>query len=280
MEAFLGQAEPTFLTDVIILTISGLLAGFVAGLFGVGGGTITVPILFHWYIHMGGVSDDVAMHVAVGTSLATIITTSYSSSRAHRQKGSVDDQLLYIWAPFICLGSILGVILAAQFSGAALRGTFGFFLLAIAIYMLFTPEGKTMFGKLPTLWLQRAIAGSIGTLSSLVGIGGGAISVPVMSLFGVPLRMAVGTSSAFGMLIAIPGTIGFVISGLGTEGLPPYTLGYVSFLGLLVLLPTSAFTAPIGARLAHKMDRTFLRKIFSLFLTFVSAKMLWGLLVP
>jgi uncharacterized membrane protein YfcA len=278
MNEFLSGGVSPLLYDFIILVFAGLLAGFLAGLFGVGGGTVTVPILFHWFLHQG-ISDDIAMHVAVGTSLATIISTSLSSSSAHRKKGSIDDDLLYIWAPFIALGSVMGVILASHFSGEAMRLLFGSFLLTIALYMLFTKEGKVLFPHLPSFWKQRGMAAGIGTLSSLVGIGGGAVSVPVMSLFGVPLRTAVGTSSAFGMLIAIPGTIGFILSGWGLQGLPEYTLGYVSLMGLLVLLPTTAATAPLGAKVAHMLPRKFLRLGFSLFLTFVAGKMLWGLLV-
>lgn len=277
-ELLAGGASP-LLYDLIVLTVSGLLAGFIAGLFGVGGGTVTVPILFHWFLHMG-VSDDVAMHAAVGTSLATIISTSLSSSRAHYKKGSIDGNILYLWAPFIALGAVVGVVLAAFASGVIMRSVFGSFLLLIALYMLFTREGKVLFPSLPGYNGQRAMAGGIGALSSLVGVGGGAISVPIMSLCGVPLRMAVGTSSAFGMMVAIPGTIGFIISGWNVQGLPPYSFGYLSLLGLLVLLPTTAFTAPLGAKAAHKLSRSFLRFSFAIFLTFVAGKMLWGVLFP
>lgn len=275
MEAVIQH--PGFLTDLLMLVSAGLLAGFIAGLFGVGGGTVTVPILFHWYVHMG-VQSGTAMHVAVATSLATIITTSLVSSHAHRKNNAIDETMLYVWGPFICLGSVFGVILAAIISGDAMRGIFGSFLICIALYMLFSQEGKAVFHRLPGYWGQRCMAAGIGGLSSLVGVGGGAISVPVMSVFGVNLRHAVGTSSAFGFLIAVPGTIGFILSGLGAKGLPPYTLGYVSLLGLAALLPTTALTAPLGAKIAHKLDRSVLRRVFALFLTFVSAKMLWGLL--
>lgn len=276
MEAIIHH--PGFLSDLLMLVFAGLAAGFIAGLFGVGGGTVTVPILFHWYEHMG-VASGTAMHVAVATSLATIITTSLASSKAHRKNNAIDEAILYIWGPFIVLGSIIGVVLATIVSGDAMRGIFGFFLITIALYMLFSREGKAVFHGLPGYWVQRVLATFIGALSSLVGVGGGAISVPVMSVLGVNLRYAVGTSSTFGFLIAIPGTIGFIFSGMGAEGLPPYTLGYVSLLGLLGLLPTTAITAPLGARLAHKLNRSVLRRIFALFLTFISAKMLWGLLI-
>ncbi len=266
------------LPDLLLLAGAGLIAGFVAGLFGVGGGTVTVPVLFHWFLLMGA-SENSAMHVAVGTSLATIIATSLSSMRAHNKKGAVDMEIIRNWGPFVAGGACLGVFLASLFSGDTMRGIFGGFLLCIAFYMLTTREGKVAFTELPRLAIQRTIAGVIGAISSLVGVGGGAMSVPALSLYGVPLPKAVGTSSAFGMMIAVPGVIGFILSGWGKFGLPAMSLGYVNLLGLAVLLPTTALMAPIGAQAAHKLSRPKLRLVFSLFLTFVAVKMLWNLLM-
>lgn len=281
MEAVISQLQSLahYAPDLVGLVFAGLLAGFIAGLFGVGGGTITVPILFYWFTHMG-VSQDHAMHAAVGTSLATIIATSYASASAHEKRGSVDHAILKGWAPYIAAGSILGSVLAGFFSGVALRGLFGGFLLFVAFYMLLAKEGKSLFPALPT-GLGRALsAGGIGTLSSLVGIGGGAIAVPLMSLCNVPMQRAVGTSSAFGLIIAIPGTLGFIASGWGKEGLPPLSLGYICLAALIILLPATAFMAPWGAKLAHKLSRALLRRVFAVFLCFIAIKMLWGLFAP
>jgi uncharacterized membrane protein YfcA len=214
------------------------------------------------------------MRVAVATSLATIIATSLSSAWAHHQGGSVDRALLKHWLPFVAIGSIIGVVLAAVSSGAVMRGIFGSFLLAVACYMLFSREGAAHAKAMPSLLSQRGMAAGVGTLSSLVGIGGGAVAVPLLSFLGVPIRQAVGTSSAFGMIIAIPGTIGFIISGWWHTGLPPFSLGYVSLIGIAALLPTTALMAPFGAKVAHKVSHAFLRKIFALFLVLVSLKML------
>ncbi len=261
-----------------MLVGAGVVAGFVAGLFGVGGGTITVPVLYYWFTNMG-ISPDVAMHVSVATSLATIIATSLSSSHAHEKRGSVDHDILKLWGPFIGGGSILGALIAGFMSGDAMRLFFGTFLIAIALYMLIGKQGKVLRDSLPVANVQRAIATFIGTFSSIVGVGGGALSVPTLAACSVPMQRAVGTSSAFGVIVALPGAIGFIISGWGHEGLPPFSLGYVSLMGLAVLLPTTALLAPVGAKAAHYLSREVLRRIFGAFLLFIAGKMLWGVLI-
>ncbi|MBY0427753.1 MAG: sulfite exporter TauE/SafE family protein [Alphaproteobacteria bacterium] len=267
-----------YLPDLTLLVVAGVFAGFIAGLFGVGGGTVTVPVLFYWFGHMG-VVPEVAMHVSIATSLATIIATSLSSSSAHEKRGSVDHDILKKWGPYIGIGSIAGALLAGQMSGTNLRLVFGSFLILIALYMLIGKPGKVLRDSLPGINIQRAIAAFIGTFSSLVGVGGGALAVPTLAACNVPMQRAVGTSSAFGVIVAIPGAIGFIISGWAHEGLPPYSLGYVSLMGLLVLLPTTAALAPVGAKVAHHLNRDMLRRLFGGFLLFIAGKMLWGVLI-
>lgn len=266
-----------YLPDLALLVGAGVIAGFIAGLFGVGGGTVTVPVLYYWFTHMG-ISDDIAMHVSVATSLATIIATSLASSAAHEKRGSVDHDILKLWGPFLGGGSIIGALLAGLLSGIEMRLIFGTFLIFISLYMSFGKHDKVICNSLPVANVQRAIAAFIGTFSSIVGVGGGALAVPTLASCNVPMQRAVGTSSAFGVIVAIPGAIGFIISGWGHEGLPPYSLGYVSLMGLLVLLPTTALLAPIGAKVAHKLSRELLRRIFGGFLLFIAIKMLWGVL--
>lgn len=268
-----------FLPDLAALIGAGIVAGFIAGLFGVGGGAITVPILFHWFLHIG-VAEGSAMHAAVGTSLATIVATALSSARAHHRRGAIDRDILKSWGPWVACGSAAGAALAAVMSGETLRGFFGVVLLCVALYMFLTRDGTVMAASPPLGWIRRLLAGGIGAVSSLAGIGGGAMSVPAMSLCNVPLKRAVGTSSAFGVLIAVPGTIGFIISGLSLPrgvSLPPFSLGYVNLVGLMILLPVTTLMAPFGAKLAHRLDRARLRRIFSVFLMLVSIKMLGGL---
>lgn len=266
-----------YLPDLGMLIVAGTFAGFIAGLFGVGGGTITVPVLFYWFSHMN-ISSDVSMHVSVATSLATIIATSLASSRAHEKRGSVDHDILKLWGPFIGAGSVVGALIAGFMSGISMRLVFGSFLILIACYMLFGKDGKVIRQALPMPNWQRFIAAFIGTFSSIVGVGGGALAVPTLAACNVPMQRSVGTSSAFGVIVAIPGAIGFIISGWGHEGLPPYSLGYVSLMGLLVLLPTTALLAPVGAKVAHKLSRQLLRRIFGAFLLFIAGKMLYGVL--
>ncbi len=269
----------SLLPHLSFLIGAGLVAGFVAGLFGVGGGTVTVPVLFYWFLHMQ-VPSDVAMHTAVATSLATIIATSLASSRAYERRGSIDHVMLRRWAPFIAVGSIVGAALAAVLSGAVLRGIFGGFLLSLAIYMLFGSYGRMLQNRLPSKPWQRLIAGLIGTLSSLAGIGGGAVSVPVMTFYNVPMQMAAGTSSAFGVIIAVPAVVGLVLIGWDHASLPAFSVGYVNLLALAVLLPATAIMAPIGAGLAQGLSKRLLRRMFGVFLTAVASKMLWGLVFP
>ncbi|MDX1923562.1 MAG: sulfite exporter TauE/SafE family protein [Alphaproteobacteria bacterium] len=266
-----------YLPDLAMLICAGMVGGFIAGLFGVGGGTITVPVLYYWFTHMG-ISPEVAMHVSVGTSLATIIATSLSSSRAHEKRGSVDQDILKIWGPPIAVGAVMGALIAGVMSGTGMRLAFGGFLIFVALYMLIGKDGAVLRNSLPSIWAQRFISWFIGTFSSIVGVGGGALSVPTLAACNVPMQRAVGTSSAFGVIIAMPGAAGFIISGWGHEGLPPYSLGFVNLMALVVLLPTTALLAPVGAKVAHFLSRQLLRRIFGAFLLFIAAKMLYGVL--
>lgn len=275
--------QPEFLLsslpELLLLIGAGLVAGFVAGLFGVGGGTVTVPVLFYLFLHMD-VRADVAMHVAIATSLATIIATSLAASQAYAKRGSIDQAMLIRWGPFIAAGSIVGAAFAAIVSGAILRGVFGGLLLSLAIYMLFGSYGHILQKRLPSEPWQRVIAGLIGIVSSLAGMGGGAVSVPIMTLYNVPVQKAAGTSSAFGVIIAIPAVLAFILSGWENAGLPAFSLGYVNLLALCVLLPATAVMAPLGASVAHRLNKDLLRRMFGVFLSVVAGMMLWSLVHP
>lgn len=260
-------------TFTFVLGVVGCASGFLAGLLGVGGGIIVVPVLYH----VLGVFDvDLALraHIAVGTSLATIIPTSFQSIRAHRARGAVDGNVLRWWGPFVGIGVLIGVAIAGSVSGAVLTAVFGIVAAVVAAYMLLTREGWHPISGLPSRPGQAALATSIGTISTMMGIGGGTLTVPVLSVFSYPVRRAVGTASVVGLIIAVPGTLGYILNGWGKAGLPPLSLGYVNIAGFLAIVATSMWFAPLGARAAHAIEPKHLRKAFGVFLSITAVKML------
>lgn len=277
MEALLS-ADPWFLAGMVAaLLVTGVVGGLLAGLLGVGGGIVIVPMLYHLFTLLG-VDGDVRMHVAVGTSLATIIATSASSIRAHHRKGAVDVELLKRWGPAIFACVILGTLVGGQADGEVLTAVFAVVALLVAANMAFRKEGWTLRDSLPSKPAQAGIGVVIGTISVMMGIGGGTLSVPILSAFAYPIRRAVGTAAAIGFIIGIPGTIGFLLSGLGQDDLPPGSVGYVNLIGLALILPCSVVAAPWGARIAHAIDPGKLRAAFAVFLFLTSARMIYGLL--
>jgi len=255
------------------LVAAGAFAGVLAGLLGVGGGIVIVPALYHLFATIG-IDDAVRMHVAVGTSLSTIVATSVSSMRAHHRRGAVDWTLLKSWGPAIALGVIAGAALAGAASGDALEAVFGVVALLVALYMAFAPATLRLAQSLPRGAAKLGIGVVIGTLSSMMGIGGGSLTVPVLTLCGVDIRRAVGTASGVGLIIAVPGTIGFAAAGWGVPGLPPGSLGYVSVVGFAVLVPMTVLCAPLGARLAHAVPQMALRRAFAAFLALTAVRLL------
>jgi uncharacterized membrane protein YfcA len=261
----------------VAFLLAGFGGGFLAGLLGVGGGIVIVPVLYHvfGYLH---VPEDVRMHVAVGTSLATIMTTSISSWRSHAKRDAVDIDLLKRWAPTIIGGAIAGGFLAAYLHGGALTLIFAVVATAVSIQMAFVPERFRVAEQLPKGAAGKAAPFLLGAVSATMGIGGGTLSVPFLSLFSYPIHRAVGTASAFGLMIAVPGTIAFIIGGWHRPDLPPYSLGYVNLVGFAVIATLSYVTAPWGARAAHAVSRSTLRKFFALFLAITAARMIFGLI--
>ncbi|MBR9970337.1 sulfite exporter TauE/SafE family protein [Magnetospirillum sulfuroxidans] len=260
-----------------ILLAAGAAGGLAAGLLGVGGGIVIVPVLFHLFTTMG-LDEHVRMHVAVGTSLATIIATSVSSTRSHWRKGAVDIALLKQWGPFILIGVIIGTALAGYVRGPALTGVFAVVASLVAVHMAFGNKDWHIAEDLPKNPLRAVIGIVIGGLSSMMGIGGGTLSVPTLTLFRFPIHRAVGTAAAIGFIIAIPGAIGFILTGWNVEGRPPFSLGYINLLGVALILPTSMTLAPIGAKLAHKLNTQALRRAFAVFLALTAARMFYSIL--
>jgi uncharacterized protein len=255
------------------LLATGVAAGFIAGLLGVGGGIVIVPVLYYVFTALG-VDDAIKMQVAVGTSLSTIVFTSAMSLRAHNKKGAVDVELLRSWAPAILVGVLAGTAIAAFVSGNVLSLVFGVVALLVAFYMAFGKPEWRLSDHLPTGIFKHLVAGTIGLISALMGIGGGTLSVPTLTLSGYPIHRAVGTASAIGFLIGVPGTIGMIIGGWGRAELPPGSLGFVSLIGLILILPTSMLLAPWGARAAHALPVRGLRFAFAAFLAATAIRML------
>jgi len=256
-----------------ILVVTGCVAGVLAGLLGVGGGIIVVPVL---YTLLGQLEIDpsVRMHVSVGTSLASIVLTSIGSARAHHRRGAVDWTLLRTWGPFIFAGSITGVLIASIVSGAALTAIFAVVALAVAAYMAFTPADFRLREGLPGGVAGRASGFGIGGTSAMMGIGGGTLCVPYFNAFGFPVHRAVGTASAIGLIIAVPAAAGFIISGWGINALPQASVGHVNLLGLILIAPFASLTAPLGARIAHRLTPRALKLTFALFLFATAIRML------
>lgn len=260
---------------VPVLLAVGASAGTLAGLLGVGGGIVIVPALY-WLTEAGllDVGENVALHFVVATSLATIIPTSISSALAHHRKGSVDLPLFRAWAPWMVAGALLGGLLAARVDAASLAAVFGVVALIVAANML-TPRAVTLANAPPKGTLPRAaFAAPIGVCSAMMGIGGGTLSVPILTLLSVPVHRAVGTAALFGLTIAVPGVVGYAAAGQGIEGLLPYSLGYINLPAALIISLATVLFAPLGVRLAHQMNAQRLRLAFALFLAISGAKML------
>ena len=249
---------------------AGLFAGFIGGLFGIGG--VVVAALYA-VLSAFGVDEAVRMHVAVGTSLSTIIATSARSLGAHAKAGAVDFAVLRAWAPWIAAGAVLGGALAGAANTEALLIVFGVGLLLVAAQLGMGNPAWRLARDLPKGAARAATAASIGALSALMGIGGGAFGVTAMTLCGRPIHQAVATASGFGAAIAAPATLMYVIAGWGQAGLPPWSFGYVSAPGFVVLAALTAMTAPIGARLAHRLPQRELKRAFAMLLAVVALNM-------
>ncbi|HUO88883.1 MAG TPA: sulfite exporter TauE/SafE family protein [Rhizomicrobium sp.] len=277
MDFFAAASGGELGTFALGLVIAGIVGGLVAGMLGVGGGIVIVPVLYH-VLDLLGIDPGVRMHIAVGTSLATIIPTSISSLRSHDKKGAVDWEMLRRWALPMFVGVVIGTAVSGFAKGQALALFFACIALPVAVQLAFFPETRRLSDHLPTGIGRFLLPAAIGGVSTTMGIGGGTVGVPAMTLCGVPIHRAVGTAAAFGFIISIPGTIGNVITGWGAHGLPPYSLGYVNLLGFVLIAPASYVVAPFGASVAHSMDRTRLRRVFALFIAITALKMFYDAL--
>lgn len=252
------------------LTAAGLVGGVVAGLFGVGGGTVIVPAVFYAF-EVLGVGGEGNLHTAIGTSLLTIVATSWRSLKAHRSHGAVDEKVLKTWTPWVAAGALIGAGAAGVTSMEGLAIVYGVCLLAVAAQMGLLPERITLRPDLPTGWGRRATGTLIGGLSAMMGIGGGSFGGMMMTLCGRPIHQAVATASGFGLAIGAVATLGFMAFGWEAGGRPPLSVGYVNVPGAIVMAVLTTAVAPWGARLAHSLDRVVLRRAFALYLVVTAA---------
>lgn len=263
----------THISTLLALVATGVFAGILAGLLGVGGGIVIVPVLFFTFQSFG-VSAESAMLVATATSLATIIPTSISSIRSHQQKGNVDFELLRRWAAFILVGVLAGSWLVTRVEGTLLTVLFGVIATLSALNMLLRTGKSALFQQLPGTAGQSVMGTSVGFFSSMVGIGGGTISVPLLTLYNYPAHKAVGTAAAIGLIISLPGALTMLLLGNTPTDAPAGTFGLVNLIGFICIVPLTVLFAPVGASLAAKLDAAKLKKIFALVLLFTGLRML------
>lgn len=258
---------------LLALIAAGTFAGILAGLLGVGGGIIIVPVLFFIFQHMG-VSADSAMVIATATSLATIVPTSLSSIRSHHQRGNVDFDLFWRWAPAITIGVLMGSWMITNISGRWFTLLFGVLAVYSSLSMFFKRKQAVVRKGLPGNWAQRGIAVLVGYFASMVGIGGGTISIPVLTACNYNAQRAVGTAAAIGLSVALPGAIALFFLGTTPADAPPGTYGLVNLMGIACIVPLTVFFAPYGAKLASKLNSDKLKQIFAVLLFITGLRML------
>lgn len=268
----------SFLPIIGILSVSGIVAGFLAGLLGVGGGIIFVPVLTFVFGTIMHLDPSVAIMMATATSLVTMIPTTMSSCISHYKKGNLDTNLLKRWFIFLMTGVILGRVFAGLFGGLWLTILFGFIMLCAATNMMFFAKAKGIFNNLPSMPGQAIMAFLISSISVMLGIGGGTLTVPTLSLFNVDTKKAVGTASTVGMLVAVPGAITTIItdlsSGYTVTNAPILTVGHTNFLAALCIIPFSILMAPVGVKVNKMCQPHVIKRLFAILLVFTGLKML------
>ena len=278
----------TTLTELALMLLAiGAVGGLISGMLGIGGGMVFVPALYYTFTHMGSTPEK-AMHVAIATSLGLVMFTGATSAYWHHKKGSVDFKILKSWGPFVVTGVAVGTYFASSMDGGFLKKFFAAAALVMAVYMARSKEKEkpddeplaaASHGTIPRKnhgkkALLYAVCVVIGAIAAMIGIGGAMMTIPAMTYTGTPMRKAVGTGGAIGTAIAIPGVIGYILSGWAYRAeLPPYSLGYINLLALVMIVPLSFMLSPVGVHISHSMPRTTLRRLFAVLLFVVSIRM-------
>jgi uncharacterized membrane protein YfcA len=258
----------------LAIIVGGVITGLLAGLFGIGGGAVIVPVLYEVF-RILDVPDAVRMQLCVGTSLAIIVPTTIQSYLTHRAKGLVVPGVLRLWALPAVLGVVCGAAIAYFAPAAVFKIAFVVIATFIATKFLFAGDRWNLGTDLPGPLPMRLYGFIIGLTSSLMGVSGGSLSNIALTLYGKSIHQAVATSAGLGVPITIVGTLGYILAGLHDHALlPPFSLGFVSLIGVVIMAPVSSFAAPYGARLAHRLSRRTLEIAFSIFLLLISARFL------
>ncbi len=274
-----GLTTSQLLELVLLLVVTGALAGFLAGIFGIGGGAVLVPVLYECF-RIAGVPLDARMPLCIGTSLAIIIPTSIRSWQAHHKRGSVDMDILLKWAVPVLLGVMLGSVIARYAPEKLFKYVFVGVAWSAAARLLLGKENWRLGEEMPKGFFMRAYGFFIGLLSTLMGIGGGLFSNLLMTFYGRPIHQAIGTSAGLAVLISIPGAIGYIYAGWPAAArFPdvaalqlPFAIGYISLIGAFLVMPTSLLVAPLGVRVAHFMTKRKLEVAFGIYLLVVSSR--------
>lgn len=262
-----------FISVFIACALLGAVVGFFAGLLGIGGGLIIVPVLIY-LLPLLGISAELAFPMALATSLASIIFTSSSATFAHHKNGNIPWVIAKKLVVTVAIGAILGAVIAGMLSLKALTIIFASAVLVLALYMFLSIKVERTVA-LPTNWVLQLIGLFTGVLASLMGIAGGAILVPILMYCSLSIRQAIGVATASGIVVALFGALGYVIIGFGKVNLPPWSIGYIYLPALLGIVLTSSLFAPLGVKAGAKLPLRYLKKGFAIFLMLVSIKMIW-----
>ncbi len=261
---------------ILSLLAAGLASGFVAGLFGVGGGIVRIP-MFLFLFPILGIEPDVLMHVAAGTSLALAIPSSIMASRAQYKAGKLDMGFLKSWIPALVIGVIVGIFVMRFVSSRFLEQVFAFVILFLSIQMFFTTSEFKITKEFPGPILKSISAFIIGALSKMTGLTGGSFTTPVLTAYGYPIHRSIAVATAGGFFISIFGAAGSIVNGLGIHGRPDFSLGYIDLTAVLVMIAPIIIMAPQGVRLANHLSQERLRKVFAIFLFIVALDMIVNL---
>ena len=264
-------ASGDLIFSISILITTGLFAGFIAGLFGIGGGVVVVPVLYYIFT-LAEIDESIRMHLSIGTSLANIIPISIISAFNHAKRKSVDLSFLRFIFISVVWGVILGSVVVSFLEGSSLILIYSILLMIVAMQFFFWKDKWRLAPEFPKNIYGHTYGSTIGFLATLIGVGGGAMSVPILKLYNFEIHKAIGTAAGIGTIITIPGTIGFILAGISNDVSLPWSLGYVSLVGLLMITPLTMIGAPLGVRFAHYLSKGKLNLIFGLFLLIMSSR--------